>query len=514
MDKTSNKTHNTNIQIRRNFYSNIFVLVLNILVGLYYTPYLVDSLGLLAYAIVPLALIINQSIGVVSNALTVAFTRFYSVSFQKKDFIGASKNLSTSFIATFIIALAVIPIMILFILNIEKVFTIPEEYISAGRLLFTLTISGFILSMFSSLLNVIIYAQNRLDYMNIIKTIRFGGGLLFTIIFFNFIDIRVEFVGLANLSSEVVILIISTLLYLKLKGKKITIELSYFDKYILYSVIGMSCWIMIHQLGDILIYRIDTILINIFWGAENSARIGAIGEFGSYIISITSVLGGLFGPIIIIEYSNNNYKQVKNLALTQTFIVGTLAAILAGVLSGISPIFLQKWLGNEFSEYGIWLLIKLFPIPFYASAAILSLVYRAWNYVKIPAIMTVLLGLLNTAIISLIGFYSNGTEEKYIILSLFISAIFNIGQSYILSSFCVNKLCGITAKDSLSIFIKISSVLIFSCLSSYLMSYIFSINSFITLIIFVAMMGLINLILTFIFVYNKENRKTIIDIIK
>ncbi|MDO4780482.1 MAG: hypothetical protein Q3992_05595, partial [Bacteroides sp.] len=98
--------------------------------GLYYTPYLVDSLGLLAYAIVPLALIINQSIGVVSNALTVAFTRFYSVSFQKKDFIGASKNLSTSFIATFIIALAVIPIMILFILNIEKVFTIPEEYIS------------------------------------------------------------------------------------------------------------------------------------------------------------------------------------------------------------------------------------------------------------------------------------------------------------------------------------------------------------------------------------------------
>lgn len=51
-------------QTKINLYSNIIALLANILVGIYYTPYLVNSLGLAAYGVLPLALIINQYIGV------------------------------------------------------------------------------------------------------------------------------------------------------------------------------------------------------------------------------------------------------------------------------------------------------------------------------------------------------------------------------------------------------------------------------------------------------------------
>ena len=71
------------VQTRRNFYTNILTLVVNIVVGFFYTPYLTRTLGPSAYGIVPLALIINQYISVVASALTSSFTRFYSVAIVK-----------------------------------------------------------------------------------------------------------------------------------------------------------------------------------------------------------------------------------------------------------------------------------------------------------------------------------------------------------------------------------------------------------------------------------------------
>ena len=57
-------------QTRVNFYTNIVSLAVNIIIALVYTPYLVDQLGVSAYGILPLALIINQYISVATGALT------------------------------------------------------------------------------------------------------------------------------------------------------------------------------------------------------------------------------------------------------------------------------------------------------------------------------------------------------------------------------------------------------------------------------------------------------------
>ena len=88
----------TMTQVQKNLMLNILNLVCNVIVGLYYTPYLVRSLGVVAYGIVPLALIVNQFIVVVTGALTSALTRFYSIELQKKEYERASRSLSTSLI--------------------------------------------------------------------------------------------------------------------------------------------------------------------------------------------------------------------------------------------------------------------------------------------------------------------------------------------------------------------------------------------------------------------------------
>ncbi|MDY5303138.1 MAG: hypothetical protein SPH63_08970, partial [Candidatus Cryptobacteroides sp.] len=149
-----------------NFYTNILALIANVFVGIYYTPYLVNSLGLAAYGILPIALIINQYISVATQTLTHAFTRFYSVSIQKTDYDEASKDISTSFAVVFLISLLILPIAIWIIDDVDELFQIPYGLESSARLLIGYSILSFILSLFSSLLNVTLYAINRLDLMN------------------------------------------------------------------------------------------------------------------------------------------------------------------------------------------------------------------------------------------------------------------------------------------------------------------------------------------------------------
>ena len=79
-------------QTLRNLAFNLISLVVNIGLGLFYTPYLVKSLGIMAYGIVPLALVINQYINVVTGSLTGSLTRFYSVAYQKKNYKEASRS--------------------------------------------------------------------------------------------------------------------------------------------------------------------------------------------------------------------------------------------------------------------------------------------------------------------------------------------------------------------------------------------------------------------------------------
>ena len=109
-------------QTKINLYSNILALLANILVGIYYTPYLVNSLGLAAYGVLPLALIINQYIGVATQTLTHAYTRFYSVALQKGDYDEASKDISTSFVVVLLISLLLVPIGIGIVFNVDSLF--------------------------------------------------------------------------------------------------------------------------------------------------------------------------------------------------------------------------------------------------------------------------------------------------------------------------------------------------------------------------------------------------------
>lgn len=499
------------VQTRINFYTNIVTLGINAVIAIIYTPYLVNKLGVAAYGILPLALIVNQYIDVAAGALTSAYTRFYSVAIQKSDYNQASKVISTSILAIGAIVLCSLPIFIGIIINVDTVFQIPDGLTVSAQILFVYTALSFILSLITSTLNVTLYAQNRLDLMNFLKIIRSIMKFVIVWLLFEFASVNVAFVGLSGFITEIIVLIFSLLIFYKTRPDCIRISIKVFDKAILFAIIAMSVWVLIQQLGDTLLYRTDNLLFNVYLGAEASGRLGAISSFGGYVMQITSVLGALFGPLILMAYSTENHEEVKYLAMSQSKIVGILSAILCGVIAGVGGPLLSIWLDHSFVDYDNWLLIKLLPMPFYAAGGILAYVYRAWNRVKLPAIITIAIGVIDIVVIVLL---CNIFQVQHANIILFTSALFSIAQCYIMNVYCVDRIYHGLWKKGMRTFLIILVVAFISYMLSKVVGYFWKADNLLILLTQLLLDALIALgILVYVF-FNKQERSLLLSLIK
>ena len=498
-------------QVKLNLISNIVFLVCSVLVGMYYTPYLVNTLGIVAYGIIPLTLIINQYISVITGALTSSLSRFLSISIQRKNFNEASKYISSAIAVVFFIILILLPLLWMFIANLNNVFTIPIKLLSTARYLFSFTILSFFTSLISSVFNISQYANNRLDLLNILKCLRVVLKFIGIIIIFELVHIDLVYVGLVNLLTEILVLVVSIAFFIKQTKGEIKISPFLFNKNALFLMLGMTSWTVIHQLGDTTLYQMDVFFINRFFDTSYSGVIGAFITFGSYIIVIISVISNLFGPLILKSYSENKHEYLVKMTLNTSYLMGALSAILVGVLLGFSKQFIFCWLGNDFVEFNSWLIIKLCWLPFYASAGIYAYVNRAHNKVRIPALITLIFGFIN--ILGLFLLYKfNPFGDKIIVIGLIYSGVLAVLQSYGLNGWAFNKIYKGSTKRLFTNLLIILSVLIISYLSSYIINCYIKPNNLIELLFILALISLVLLINFFCFVLTNNQKRLLLSI--
>ncbi len=419
-------------QIRRNLIFNAFNLFANILIGILYTPYLVKHLGIVAYGILPLTLIINQCISVLTNSMTSSLTRFYTIALQQGELDRASQSISTALGVILILFMVMLIPLGFIVLRLDSIFTIPSELVEQAQILFIFTISSFFISMISSILNITMYADNRLDHLNIIKIARAVLKFAFVVLLFICFKSDIIYVGYANLLTEIVVLLFSIYFFHRISRGRIRLNFRNFDKTVLLSMLVMTTWVIVIQIGDMGLYRIDALIINIFWSTTESGIVGAFSELGSYIMAALAVITSVFGPLILIAYSNDRHEEVVQMTIDRSLLVGVISAIVVGVMIGFSSHIVKLWLGEEFETYHTWLIIKAILIPFYTASGVFSFVCRAWNKVKIPAIIAILLGAINlTAVFLVAKLMSPNHIAIPIILS--IGTIMGVLQCYILN---------------------------------------------------------------------------------
>mgnify|MGYP000009627612 FL=1 len=381
-------------QIRKNLITNVMCLIANVLVGLLYTPYLVKELGVVTYGVLPIALVVNQYIIILTDSLQSSVTRFYSLEYRQKNYKKASVYFSSAIAITILLAVIVLPVIFCLLPQIEALLHIPDKFFHSAGLLIAYTVASLFVAVCSNCVNITIYSDNRLDLINYLKILRNLAKLVFNITLFTFLTTDVSNVGLASVLAELLVLVISIIFYKITKSKEIQFGRRFVSFKAMKPIAKMLTWVSLMSFSGVFIYKIDAILVNNYFGLYNTGILGAISEFGSYCISITGCIGVLSRPLMLIAYSEGRHDDLVRTVVDGAYIVGLISSLLCGIVMGLSVPILKVWLNDEISHYWLWLVIKMFIIPITTFGSTYSIIYNLWNNVRSSALWSLAIAVI------------------------------------------------------------------------------------------------------------------------
>ncbi|MBA7585742.1 putative membrane protein EpsK [subsurface metagenome] len=181
----------------------------------------------------------------------------------------------------------------------------------------------------------------------------------------------------------------------------------------------MSSWIAVNQAGALLYLSIGFIIINLFLGPEQCGRYAPVALWVMLLGALGGTISDVFAPIAL-EYIAHFKLDVLALQMRRsTKFIGLVMGFPVGLLCGLSTPILIRWLGLTFADLGplVWLLVG----PWLVNITIRPMfaIYRGLNKVKVPAIVTIIGGIINVLLsILLIRYTALGIYSIALSLSL------------------------------------------------------------------------------------------------
>ncbi|MBF0522036.1 MAG: polysaccharide biosynthesis protein [Candidatus Omnitrophica bacterium] len=381
-------------QFPLNLAANIISFVMNVVIGIFMVPYFIRHLGAEAYGFIPLAATVTAYVGLINFGLNAATARFFTIDFQRGDIDNANKFFNTAFWTISVGCIVLLPLLSLFAYFSPHVFHIPTQLTTQVQWLFFFIFSSFLFSIFSSVFGSPLFALNRLDLQNMIDISGLGLRTALIVLLFLFFRVSLPAVGIAYLLSALGVLSLSIYLWRK-KAPQLRIARSYYDKTKLRDIWSMSGWIVLDQIGSLLLLQVDLIVCNLLFGGLITGQYAAILQLNFLLRSVAGVFSGVFSPMVLISHAREDKDSIISISRRAVKFMAIGIAFPVGLLCGFAKPVLNLWLGNEYVKYVplVWvfaahLTINLGIQPLFA-------IQRALNKVRTPALVVIFIGILN-----------------------------------------------------------------------------------------------------------------------
>ncbi len=373
---------------------NILSFGVNVGVGLLLVPYLVGHLGIAAYGLVPLAMILSEYVGFIAQSFNSVVQRFLAIEINQQNYPAANAVFNTSLFIILIFILGQGVVAAVLIDHIDVVLNIPEGLAGDAVWLVSLTVGGYLFSLLSSVFSVSMYSNNRVDLLRLSDVLRIGTRLLLILSLFAWKAPDLKFVGVANLCGGFV-----SLAFCVFYWKKLTPFLKVSPRGIDLSRLGpmasMAGWLLVSQVGYLLFLRIDTYVVNRFISAEACGEYAAVLQWNQLFRVGAGVLSGVISPLGLIYYARGEIDKLIEMMRLAVKTMSLVLAIPLALVSAFSGDILALWLGEEFRTLGGLLTLHMVGLALNLGVLPLFAVNAALNRVKIPALVTLFLGLVN-----------------------------------------------------------------------------------------------------------------------
>lgn len=389
-------------RFRTNFISNVGFFAINILIGLWYTPYLIKHLGTASYGIIPLVKTITGYMLVLTNSINAAVSRYIMLSLSNGDHDEANAYFNTSLFGSIFVIIFLLPVIVAVTFYLEAIVKLPPGQMQQARLLFLFVAFAFLMNTLRTPFGVSTYYMNRFDLRTFLNATDRIISISLVVLLFSVLTPQIWMVGLGLVLGMAVICVGDFVCWRRLTPS-LNISPSFFLCSKLRALTSTGVWVSVDSIGVILFLGIDLMVVNHMFGPESGGRYAAVLQWSMLLRSIATVIAAVFGPKVMHLYAKNEIDSLISYMKSAVKCLGLLIALPIGLISGLSAPLLATWLGPDFVDLAGLMMVLTIHLGINLAVIPLFRVNIATNRMRIPSLVVLCMGIGNLALAILLA---------------------------------------------------------------------------------------------------------------
>lgn len=389
----------TNKEIKIGAILSYIIIVVNMLIGVLYTPILTEQLGQAEYGLYSLVTSVISYLTILDfgfgNAIIIYTTRYRNKNEKEKE----QKLHGMFFIIYIIIGIIAGIISLILWLNVDKLFgnTMSIEELNKAKVLMGILTLNLIVTFPLSVFTSIITSYEKFVFSKTLNLIRI---ILNPIIMLILLHFGIKSIGLVILTT---VLNIGTLIlnYIYCKTKlKIKLKFGKIDFKLLREIMAYSVWIFLNSILDKINWSLDQFILGIYSGSVAVAIYSVASQLNQMFMNFSTAISGVLLPRVTkMESENASDKEFTDIFIrTGRLQYIVMALIITGfVLFGKEFIEIM-WVGPEYSQSYIIACILMIPMTIPLIQNVGLNILQAKNKYKFRVIILILFAFVNVAV--------------------------------------------------------------------------------------------------------------------
>lgn len=506
---------NRNKQLLANLVASVMVFAVQIVINFWLSPFVIARLGEEAYGFITLANNFTQYVTLITVAINSMASRFISLEYNKGNKDGATQYFSSVFWINVILSLFVFVISAIVILNLERLINIEPALIRDVKITFVISFANLILSFLTTCFTASTFATNRMDLhafsqigTNLIK-------LFLTVGLFVLLVPHIYYVSIGVLISSIFTFVVYLFLSRRLIPE-LSLSTKFFSIKKIIKLLKSGFWILISNISSLLLNGLDLLIANLTISQVAMGRLSVSKTLPTAVGTLLGFLSNIFAASLTSLVAEEKKEEiVKELRFTCKILGVFLTVPFAGIIIyGIE--FLSLWLPNNvYNEMGIlqvYILMMLTLLNVIVNAYMYSIhsLFIALDKVKVYSLMVLISSIISIFLTLLLATQTPLGVYAIAGTSTIVLSVVNL----ILVPRYAERILEIPPFSLLKTIFRNYLGLAVTCVLFALAKPLLTMDSWATFFMSAFVMAILGYILVSFVLFNKEERKRLVQVIK
>lgn len=379
-----------------NFGASVFNIVSSCVSTLVLLPLIQGAMGVEAYGYVGVAASFINMSTIFSVAITSMAARFISLAINKRDYNEANAYFNSVLFACMILGLCFLTIFSIVSWNIASVMNVSSAMVPQVQSLLMVMAGSLFCTMLKTPFTASFYASNRLYIDCLFLGFSQLARILAPLALFGVIGPSIWLPYAGALCVDVSACVFYFLRYRRYYPD-LAISISSSQFALVREMLSSGIWVSIQKAGSVLLSTISLYLANLMIGEYATGIFNTITQLQNFMSVYATAIVNLYIPYIYWAYAEEDKPIASVLQRGFQFVGLMLGSVFGGVVA-FATTFLTLWAGLDMSPYRTCIIIMVtYPILTY-SCELLNQIFIAEKAVRVPALATILFGVLNIAL--------------------------------------------------------------------------------------------------------------------